>query len=156
MPLKMFRHLLALAILVIAAAAPATAWAQAGGGTSDALIAERRQMIDAWSAEVESLEREVADHAEDDPKLVETRLRLGAIEAEVLRSSVAFRPLLSEINARMEAIGPPPADGRLAEPAVVAGERQELIAGKDAHVRGPRARGILVFVGVLRPGGGAK
>lgn len=130
MPSEMFRHLLALAILIAAVTAPAVAWGQGTEEPVAGLIAERRQMIEGWTAQVDELERDLAENAQDDPKLVETSLELDAIQADVLESSVAFRPRLSEINARLEEIGPPPEEGQAAEPGVVSQERQDLRAEK--------------------------
>ena len=43
---------------------------------------------------------------------------------------LAFRPRLAEINARIEQLGPPPAEGQPPEPDIVTAERQALIAEK--------------------------
>ena len=48
---------------------------------------------------------------EDDAKLVEIRLQLEELPRQLLTSGLAFRPRLTEINARIEQLGPPPAEG---------------------------------------------
>ena len=48
----------------------------------------------------------------------------------MLKSGLAFRPRIAEINARIEQLGPPPAEGQPAEPDIVSSERQALIAEK--------------------------
>lgn len=50
--------------------------------------------------------------SESDEKLVELRLDLEDIATELLQGGVAFRPRLAEINARLEQLGAPPAEGQ--------------------------------------------
>ena len=78
--------------------------------------------------------------AEEDTKLVEIRLKLEELGRELLTSAVAFRPRLSEINARMEQLGPPPAEGQPPEPDIVTSERRCTDGRKGRDQRGARHR----------------
>ena len=49
---------------------------------------------------------------------------------QLLKSGLAFRPRIADINARIAQLGPPPAEGQPAEPDIVSGERQALAAEK--------------------------
>ncbi|MCC2689406.1 MAG: mechanosensitive ion channel family protein, partial [Rhizobiaceae bacterium] len=130
MPFKTIRKLLALGVLIAAAAAPAVAWGQGAEGPGNRLVAEQRGVIEGFGVQVDGLERDIEENAENDPKLVETSLELEDIQGKVFESSVAFRPRLSEINARLEQLGPPPPEGETAEPDIVTRERQELRSEK--------------------------
>ncbi|MBX3576952.1 MAG: mechanosensitive ion channel family protein [Rhizobiaceae bacterium] len=119
------RLVLAL-LLVISAAGAAVAQADAPPATD--LIADQQRIILGYQQQTDELEKRIARSLDDDTKLVEIRVDLEAIVGSVLKSGQAFRPRLSEINARLEQLGSPPADGT--EPAIVTAERQSLIAEK--------------------------
>ena len=95
--------------------------------TGTALVAEpaaghRR----TWPARPTSSRSGSPPNAEDDARLVEIRLKLEELSREpAVKSGVAFRPRLAEINARIEQLGPPPADG----PAARARHRHRRAAG---------------------------
>ena len=77
------------------------AFAQAVGNTDNALVDGQRAAIQKYSAEADALEKQVAANGDQDGKLVEIRLKLEELASELLSSAVAFRPRLSEINARL-------------------------------------------------------
>jgi potassium efflux system protein len=103
------------------------AWAQTSPAS---LVDEQRAAIQKLSAQTTDIDKQVAANAEDDAKLVDLRLLLEGIERDLLKSSVAFRPRLSDINARIEQLGPAPKEGEPAEPDDIAQERQALVAEK--------------------------
>lgn len=109
---------------VIGALAQETAQAPAG------LVADQQKVLEGIAAKTDSLQKEIEQNAEDDGALVDIRLQLEDLSREALKSAVAFRPRLTEINDRLEQLGPPPAQGQPAEPDIVTSERQGLIADK--------------------------
>ncbi|MGC4027189.1 MAG: mechanosensitive ion channel [Mesorhizobium sp.] len=90
------------------------------------IAAEQQTTIERLSAQTDRLEKDIDANAEDDARLVEIRLALEDIQAEVLKSGVAFRPTLNDINAKLEALGPAPKDGDPAEADEKATQRAAL------------------------------
>jgi potassium efflux system protein len=121
--------LFAFLAAIVALLSPLTAGAQAPSQDVDPKI---EQLIDGFTARVDDLERRMRASVEDDGRLVDIRNQLEAIAREVLATSVQLGPRLSEINARLEQIGPPPGDGQPAEPASLAEERIALQQEKAA------------------------
>ena len=116
-------------ILLAVAAFSSGALAQGVGNTGNALIEEQRGVIDQYSRQADELEKRTAANSEEDARLVEVRLQLEELARQLLASAVAFRPRLSEINARLEQLGPAPPEGQQ-EPDIVSAERQQLAAEK--------------------------
>ncbi len=119
-----FRRLAALLILLVAAAMPLAASAQAVGQLGSQVIGEQQNVIDQLTLKTDGLEEQITANAENDAELVEIRLQLEDIGRQLLTSGQAFRPRLTEINARLEQLGPPPAKDDTTEPEVVTQERQ--------------------------------
>lgn len=138
-----FRRFAVLLVLLLVAALPDGAFAQAAGQTDIAaasqpdagIVAEQQQAIDALSRKTDDLEKQITDNAEDDARLVDIRLQLEEVGRQSLASGVAFRPRLAEINARLEQLGPVPGKDDPAEPDMVKQERQSLTAEK-AQING--------------------
>ncbi|MET0574870.1 MAG: mechanosensitive ion channel family protein [Mesorhizobium sp.] len=130
-----FRRLAALLILLVAAAMPLAASAQAVGQLGSQVIGEQQNVIDQLTLKTDGLEEQITANAENDAELVEIRLQLEDIGRQLLTSGQAFRPRLTEINARLEQLGPPPAKDDTTEPEVVTQERQRLAAEK-AEING--------------------
>lgn len=115
--------------LMVAASAASGALAQPVDGTNNALVEEQRAAIERYSSQTDELERRIAADGNEDAKLVAVRLQLEQLARELLVSAVAFRPRLAEINAKLEQLGPPPADGQQ-EPDLVTAERKQLASEK--------------------------
>ena len=116
-------------ILLAVAAFSSGALAQGVGNTGNALIEEQRSVIDKYSGQADELEKRIAANSEEDGRLVDVRLQLEELARQLLASAVAFRPRLSEINARLEQLGPAPPEGQQ-EFEIVSAERQQLAAEK--------------------------
>ena len=126
-----FRWLRLLLVLVAAAAlTPAGASAQEPAPTD--LVAAQQKVLQALAAKTDGLDKNIRENGDDDARLVDIRLQLEELSREALASAVAFRPRMAEINARLEQLGPPPAEGQPAEADIVAGERAALTAEKAA------------------------
>ena len=128
------RHFAALLILLaLAAALPAGASAQAAiGALGSGVIGEQQKVIGDLTRKTDGLEKEIAAKPEDDARLVEIRLQLEDIARQLLKSGLAFRPRLAEINARLEQLGPPPAEEQPPEP--------DIVASRAAGSRGRKGR----------------
>lgn len=125
-----FKTVLGLLALAAAVLAPLAAGAQISGRTGLPLVDEQRVVLEGYSKKTDELQREMLAEAEDDVRLVDIRLELEGISRSLLTSAVAFRPRLSEINARLEQLGAPPAPNAPVEPDIVTGERDALTAEK--------------------------
>ncbi len=119
-----------VAFLVAFGAMAQPGFAQMMGKTGTALVDDQRTVITGLKFRADELEKRISATPEDDARLLEIRLELEEIGRELLRSSVAFRPRISEINARLDVLGPPPPEGEPAEPEIVASERAALLAEK--------------------------
>jgi len=148
-----------LAVLLFAGL-PVAAIAQQGGqvGATGGLIAEQRGELDALKAKLDDEAARIEAARDDDAALVEIRLELTEIAGAVLQSGVAFRPRVAEINAKLEQLGPPPADGQPPEPDIVTSERSALTAEKAeinavlgvAEGLSVRVDNLVERIGVLR------
>ncbi|RUM98796.1 mechanosensitive ion channel family protein [Pseudaminobacter arsenicus] len=148
-------------MLFVAAGWPDAALAQAvtpANGTTGGVVAEQRQTIERLAAQLDTIEKEIEAGGEDEEGLVENRAELETIGKSLLGSGVAFRPRLTEINSRIEQLGPPPAEGQPAEPELVAKERQALTTEKaeinvllgNAEDLSVRVHGLINTISTLR------
>ncbi|MDN2580402.1 mechanosensitive ion channel domain-containing protein [Aquibium sp. ELW1220] len=114
-------------------AAPADVAPTASAGRIGAAVSiydEQKPLIDGVAAALDGLRSRVARFSEDDARLAETRIELEGLARQVLAASVAFRPRLQEINARLEQIGAPPGEGLPPEPEITSRERADLLRQK--------------------------
>jgi potassium efflux system protein len=147
-------RLLALILLALVLT-QAPAFAQ---GSDPDLIASQQQLIGELSTRTTELEKKVQANRENDAVLLEIRLELEDLARELLQAGVAFRPRLNEINARLESLGPPPAEGQPAEAEIVVNERQSLANEKnqinvligDAETASIRANKLMTQIGDMR------
>ncbi|MFD9896708.1 mechanosensitive ion channel domain-containing protein [Mesorhizobium sp. NPDC059025] len=94
--------------------------------SSDALVAEQQKALKALVVKTDNFAKQIDDNQEDDGALVEIRTQLEELSRAALGTATVFRPRLTEINVRLEQLGPPPAQGQPAEPDIVATERKAL------------------------------
>ncbi|PBB78971.1 mechanosensitive ion channel protein [Mesorhizobium sp. WSM3879] len=123
-------RLILIAIVAVAAQSSPGAMAQAIGQGSTQLIADQTKAIQDLTAKTDGLENKLSAPDQDDAGLVDIRLQLEDISRAALNSALAFRSRLNDINARIQVLGPPPAQGQPPEPAIVANERAALTAEK--------------------------
>ncbi len=155
MPFVRSWRALILSLFVMAVASGA--FAQGVGNTGNALIEQQRTAIQAYSSHADDLAEQIEADADIDGRLVEIRLKLEALSRELLTSAVAFRPRLSEINARLEQLGPPPPEGQQ-ELDIVSVERAGLAAEKAeinavlglAESLSIRVSGMIEKIGLMR------
>ncbi len=147
----------ALILLILMLASASGAFAQGVGSTGNALIEEQRAVIQAYSAQADALAQQIKNDSEIDARLVEIRLKLEELSRELLTSAVAFRPRLSEINARLEQLGAPPTDGQQ-ELDIISAERASLTSEKAeinavlglAESLSIRVNGMIEKIGLMR------
>ncbi|WP_373288672.1 mechanosensitive ion channel domain-containing protein [Brucella endophytica] len=104
--------------------------APAAPAQQQSIVAQERPVIDSLKKQAADLTKAINTSATSDEKLVNTRLQLEDVAKKLLNAGLAFRPRLSEINARLEQLGAPPAEGQPAEPQIVTDERNKLAAEK--------------------------
>jgi potassium efflux system protein len=142
------------AVLVANAAAQDADLGKAPAG----VVSDQQEVIASITARTDALQKKMEQSAEDDAGLVDIRLQLEQLSRDLLQSGVAFRPRLAEINARLEQLGKPPAEGQPPEPAVVTSEREKLNAEKTeinavlglAESLSIRVNGLVEKIGLMR------
>ena len=120
------RLVICLAVLLLAGAM-ASAFA---ANTAHRALEAQRLTLAGLAEKAEKLSDEIERNAESDARLVEIRLELEDLSRKILEAGVSFGPRLAEINARIEQLGPPPAEGAPPEPEAVAEERAALAQEK--------------------------
>ncbi|PBC03871.1 mechanosensitive ion channel family protein [Mesorhizobium sp. WSM3860] len=153
-------RLVLIAIVAVAAQPSPGAMAQAIGQGSTQLIADQTKAIQDLTAKTDGLEKKLSAPDQDDAGLVDIRLQLEDISRAALNSALAFRSRLNDINARINVLGPPPAQGQPPEPAIVANERAALTAEKaeinavvaSAQNLSIRISGLVDRIATLRSG----
>lgn len=82
--------------------------------------------LDAAEQRLQDLQGEIEDNATNDARLVELKLALEEMARHMIEIGVSLRPRLSEIKARIDALGPPPGEGEPPELPAVKAERERL------------------------------
>ncbi|MEP6564173.1 MAG: mechanosensitive ion channel family protein, partial [Mesorhizobium sp.] len=123
-------RLILILALVVSAPPSFDAMAQALGQGAAGLITDQQKVIQGLTAKTGDLEKKIQESVEDDATLVDIRLQLEDLSRAALTSALAFRSRLTDINNRIEMLGPPPATGQPQEPDIVTGERQALASEK--------------------------
>ncbi|MBC7283708.1 mechanosensitive ion channel family protein [Hoeflea sp.] len=107
-------------------------------------------MLTAAETSIARLSERVTENAGDDSALVELKLELDALARGMLDIGVSLRPRLTEIKARIDELGPVPAEGEPAEPAAIVEERARLAAERARiNTLTGRAEGVTVRAGDL-------
>lgn len=119
---------LIVCLALLAALPGAPSYAQTEAVVS--ALADQRAGLTEFSKQADDLERQMQANARSDDRLVDIRNQLDALSRQLLASSVTLRPRISEINARLDQIGPPPGDGMPAEPEALVNERATLLQEK--------------------------
>lgn len=82
--------------------------------------------------ELKRLMDHVEGAREDDTRLAELKVQVDELSKQIIAASVATRPRLDEIKARLDELGEPPGEGQPPEAAVIAEERRRLLAERGA------------------------
>jgi potassium-dependent mechanosensitive channel len=130
--LPIFRFLVVLLAILLAAAAPAWAQNAAMPAVVDATQLEQASNdLDRASGQLNAIRERVERFKDDDARLVELKVEAEALNRSILAISVATRPRLDAIKARQTELGDPPAEGAPAEAAVVVEERKKLAGERN-------------------------
>jgi len=108
-------------------ASPAPAAPPVEAAASPAITSAEEKLASA-EADIIRLIKRVEDNAENDAALVELKLDAETLARSMLDIGVSLRPRLTEIKARIEQLGPAPANGEPAEPDAITAERTRLAA----------------------------
>lgn len=128
----LFRLLRFVLVLATVASAPLSIDAAAQGldQAASGVVADQQKILQDLTTRTDNLEKKIQEDGDDDASLVDIRLQLEEMSRGALDSALAFRPRLSEINARLDQLGAPPAAGQPPEPDIVTSERQALASEK--------------------------
>lgn len=84
----------------------------------------------------------IAKASDDDIALAELKVQVDAVAKQIISTSIATRPRLDEIKARLTELGDPPGAGQPPEADIVTAERKRLLAERgeiNALTGRPRA-----------------
>ncbi|MCF6116482.1 mechanosensitive ion channel family protein [Mesorhizobium muleiense] len=156
----LFRLLRFVLVLAIVASAPLSLDAAAQGldQAASGMVADQQKILQDLTTRTDNLEKKIQEDGDDDASLVDIRLQLEEMSRGALDSALAFRPRLSEINARLDQLGAPPAAGQPPEPDIVTSERQALASEKaeinaviaEAQNLSIRISGLIAKIGNMR------
>lgn len=91
-------------------------------------ITQAEEELTAAETSITRLTRRVEENMTDDSSLVDLKVEAEELARGMLDIGVSLRPRLTEVKARLEQLGPPPAEGEPAEPDSVIAERTRLAA----------------------------
>lgn len=107
-----------------------------GWGTAHAqsvslnLAEQQKTIVEDLRKQIDEIAKTLDQSKSTDEALANTKIKLEGLSKKLLDAGLAFRPRLSEINSRLEQMGPPPAEGKPAKSEIVATERARLTAEK--------------------------
>lgn len=94
-----------------------------------AIVQQQKPIIDDLKQQADKLKEQLQKAENSDEALANLKLQFDALSKKLLDAGVAFRPRLTEINTRLEQLGPAPS-GDATEPGIVTDERKRLTAEK--------------------------
>ncbi|URQ75646.1 MAG: mechanosensitive ion channel family protein [Candidatus Ochrobactrum gambitense] len=96
-----------------------------------AIVQQQKPVIDDLKQQAQKISEQLQKSGTSDETLANLKLQLDGLSKKLLDAGVAFRPRLTEINTRLEQLGPAPT-GEATEPGIVTDERKKLTAEKAA------------------------
>jgi small-conductance mechanosensitive channel len=151
-------RLLVIVALAATALSPERGAAQDAGQGVAAAITDQQNVLKGLADKADALEKKIQANADDDQALLDDRMQLGELSHRALKSALAFRPQLVEINRRLEQLGPAPEAGQPAEADIVANERK-MLQGQKAQINSViamaeslslRTHGMIDKIGTMR------
>lgn len=94
------------------------------------VVKQQRPVIDDLKQQTKRISDQLPKAASNDETLANLKLQLDSLSKKLLDAGVSFRPRLSEINTRLEQLGPAPSGDQPPEPAIVSEERARLTSEK--------------------------
>ncbi|MDK1494411.1 mechanosensitive ion channel family protein [Sinorhizobium sp. 7-81] len=99
-----------------------------GAATASPALQQAEEQLANADRELKLLGERVEKAREDDTLLAELKVQVDALSGQIITATVAMRPRLEEIKARLTELGEPPGEGQPPEAAIVTEERKRLIA----------------------------
>lgn len=110
--------------------APAVTEPQQAPAPVSSVVQQQKPVINDLKQQTKQISDQLPKVASNDESLANLKLQLDALSKKLLEAGVAFRPRLSEINTRLEQLGPAPSGDQPTESAIVSEERTRLTAEK--------------------------
>lgn len=95
-------------------------------------IADANDKLDKARRQLNDLRKQIDAAREDEPKLAELKLKVEQLGRSALDASVSTRQRFNEIKARLDELGPVPAEGQPAEADPIKEERAKLTEERAA------------------------
>ncbi len=109
------------------------------------LLQQAEDQLTQAERELRQLSDRVSAADEDDTLLAELKVQVDELSKHIISASVATRPRLDEIKARLTELGDPPGEGQPREAPIVTEERKRLLAERGAiNALTGRAEGLSV------------
>ncbi|WEX79197.1 mechanosensitive ion channel family protein [Sinorhizobium numidicum] len=103
-----------------------------GAAAASPVLQQAQEQLDHAKQELKRLADRVQTAKDDDALLAELKVQVDALSRQIIAASVATRPRLDEIKARLTELGDPPAEGQPPEANIVTEERERLLAERGA------------------------
>ncbi|WP_244520020.1 mechanosensitive ion channel family protein [Sinorhizobium glycinis] len=102
------------------------------GAADSPLLQQAEDQLTQAEGELKKLADRVGAASEDDTLLAELKVQVDELSKQIISASVATRPRLDEIKARLAELGDPPGEGQPPEAPIVTEERKRLLAERGA------------------------
>ncbi|MEJ6848302.1 mechanosensitive ion channel family protein [Sinorhizobium fredii] len=104
----------------------------AGAAAGSPLLQQAEEQLAQAERDLKRLTDRVQSVKDDDTLLAELKVQIDALSGQILAATVATRPRLEEIKARLTELGDPPGEGQPPEAAILTEERKRLLAERGA------------------------
>ncbi|MBB5703827.1 small-conductance mechanosensitive channel [Ochrobactrum daejeonense] len=94
------------------------------------VVQQQKPVINDLKQQAQKIGDQLPKAASSDEALANLKLQLDTLSRKILDAGVSFRPRLTEVNTRLEQLGPAPSGDQPPEPTIVADERARLAAEK--------------------------
>lgn len=92
------------------------------------VVQQQKPVINDLKQQAQKIGDQLPKAASSDEALANLKLQLDTLSRKILDAGVSFRPRLTEVNTRLEQLGPAPSGDQPPEPTIVADERARLAA----------------------------
>ena len=110
--------------------APAATDQQQAPAPVSSVVQQQKPVINDLKQQTKRISDQLPKATSNDETLANLKLQLDSLSKKLLDAGVSFRPRLTEINTRLEQLGPAPSGDQPPEPAIVSEERARLTAEK--------------------------
>ncbi|KAB2760357.1 mechanosensitive ion channel family protein [Brucella anthropi] len=110
--------------------APAATDQQQAPAPVSSVVQQQKPVINDLKQQTKRISDQLPKATSNDETLANLKLQLDSLSKKLLDAGVSFRPRLTEINTRLEQLGPAPSGDQPPEPTIVSEERARLTAEK--------------------------